>query len=162
MKTVGSLAIVFLVKLLIVATCRPIVVYWSKPIYVNHTPLLCNKDISITCHSVFHFVTIEPYLWRPSRLCPGTNSFSPLHCWLLTHNIQTAHAWSIAHLYADDSKVFGFCRADPTDVQHLRLVSMSCINDIADWMKCNRLQLNSSKSFASGARPHVGTVGLKS
>src|SRR6218665_228061 len=31
-------------------------------------------------------------------------------------------------------------------VQHLLSVSTSCISDIADWMKCNQLQLNSSKS----------------
>src|SRR5688572_8244224 len=50
------------------------------------------------------------------------------------------------HLYADDSQVYGFCRPDSTEVQHLRSVSVSCISDIADWMICNRLQLNSSKS----------------
>src|SRR6218665_2244462 len=50
------------------------------------------------------------------------------------------------HLYADDSQVCGFCRPNSTDVQHLRSVSTNCISDIADWMKCNRLQLNSSKS----------------
>src|SRR6218665_2361308 len=50
------------------------------------------------------------------------------------------------HLYADDSQVYGFCRPNSTDVQHLRSISTSCINDIAGWMKCNRLQLNSSKS----------------
>src|SRR6218665_1590529 len=52
------------------------------------------------------------------------------------------------HLYADDSQVhvYGFCRPNSTDVQHLRSVSKNCISDIADWMKCNRLQLNSSKS----------------
>src|SRR6218665_3373782 len=50
------------------------------------------------------------------------------------------------HLYADDSQVYGFCRPNSTDVQHLWSVSTSCISDIADWMKCNRLQLNSSKS----------------
>src|SRR6218665_850043 len=42
--------------------------------------------------------------------------------------------------------VYSFCRPNSTDVQHLRSVSTSCISDIADWMKCNRLQLNSSKS----------------
>src|SRR6218665_133450 len=50
------------------------------------------------------------------------------------------------HLYADDSQVYGFCRPNSTDVQHLRSVSTSCISDIADWMKCNRLHLNSSRS----------------
>ena len=52
----------------------------------------------------------------------------------------------IGHLYADDSQAYDFCRPNSTDVQHLRSVSKSCISDIADWMKCNRLQLNSSKS----------------
>src|SRR6218665_615576 len=47
------------------------------------------------------------------------------------------------HLYADDSQVYGFFRPNSTDVQHLRSVLTSCISDIADWMKCNRLQLNS-------------------
>src|SRR6218665_1985580 len=50
------------------------------------------------------------------------------------------------HLYSYYSQVYGFCRPNSTDVQHLRSVSTSCINDIADWMNCNRLQLNSSKS----------------
>jgi len=50
------------------------------------------------------------------------------------------------HLYADDSQVCGFCRSNSADVQHLRSVSINCISDIADWKKCNRLQLNSSKS----------------
>ena len=37
-----------------------------------------------------------------------------------------------------------------------KVISMSCISDIAVWMKCNRLQLNSSKSefiwFSSSRR----------
>ena len=44
------------------------------------------------------------------------------------------------------TQIFGYCRPDSTHVQHLRSVSVSCISDIADWMKCNRLQLNSSKT----------------
>src|SRR6218665_2574952 len=36
------------------------------------------------------------------------------------------------HLYADDSQIYGFCRPNSTDVQHLRSVSTSCISDIAD------------------------------
>src|SRR6218665_692791 len=59
------------------------------------------------------------------------------------------------HLFADDSQVYGFCRPNSTDVQHLRSVSTSGISDIADWMKCNRLQLNSSKSEFICVPPHV-------
>lgn len=49
------------------------------------------------------------------------------------------------NLYADDSQVHGFCRLDSTVVRHMRSASVNYISDIADWMKFNRLQLNSSK-----------------
>src|SRR6218665_2190477 len=63
----------------------------------------------------------------------------PLITIIAKHGLQ-------GHLYAVDSQVYGFCRPNSTDVQHLRSVSTSCISDIADWMQCNRLELNSSKS----------------
>src|SRR6218665_1187627 len=59
---------------------------------------------------------------------------------------NTDHYSIQGHLYADYSQVYGFCRPNSTDVQHLRSVSTSCISDIADWMIYNRLQFNSSKS----------------
>ena len=36
-------------------------------------------------------------LWRYSRLSPGTNSFSPIHCWHLNHNSQAWSAWASLH-----------------------------------------------------------------
>ena len=90
---------------------------------------------------------------RPSRLSPGTHSFPPLHSRHFTYNIET---WTArTSLRRDDSQVYGFCRPNSTDVQHLRSVSTSGISDIADWMKCNRLQLNSSKSEFICVPPHV-------
>src|SRR5678816_3308457 len=35
------------------------------------------------------------------------------------------------HLYADDSLVYGFCRPDSTEVQHLLSVSVSCISAVS-------------------------------
>lgn len=51
------------------------------------------------------------------------------------------------HLYGDESRVYSFCGPDFTNVQHLRSVSMSCTDTFSDWMKYNRLQLNSSTSL---------------
>src|SRR6218665_389400 len=94
------------------------------------------------CRLSFH--KNYPYLWRPSRLSPGTHSFPPLQSRHFTYNIET---WTArTSIYADDSQVYGFCRPNSTDVQHPRSVSTNCISDIAYWMKCNRLQLNYSKS----------------
>src|SRR6218665_1111652 len=63
----------------------------------------------------------------------STMNSSALTPWRLTSPIES---------YSDLSSIVSIS----TDVQHLRSVSTSCISDIADWMKCNRLQLNSSKS----------------
>src|SRR6218665_1147160 len=84
-----------------------------------------------------------PYLWSLSRLSSGT-----VFLLLYTADISTIKAKHGLHgnLYADDSQVYGFCRPNSIDVQHLRSVSTSCISEIGDWMKCNRVQLNSSKS----------------
>src|SRR6218665_720642 len=93
------------------------------------------------CRLLLH--NYYPHLWRPSMLSLGTILFLLYTADLLA--IITKHGLQ-RHLYADDSRVYDFCRPNSTDVQHLRSVSTNCISDIADWMKCNRLQLNSSKS----------------
>jgi hypothetical protein len=60
------------------------------------------------------------------------------------------------HLYADDSQIYGSCRPST----HLELQSRisACIDDVADWMRSNRLQLNSAKTeilwSASSRRLH--------
>ena len=48
------------------------------------------------------------------------------------------------HLYADDMQVYGSCR--PSAVADLQLRLSTCIDDVALWMRANRLQLNTNKT----------------
>jgi len=48
------------------------------------------------------------------------------------------------HLYADDTRIYGFCR--PGDTDSLRKRVADCVAAVADWMRSNRLQLNASKT----------------
>ena len=48
------------------------------------------------------------------------------------------------HLYAGDSQIYGSCR--PSAYLELQLRILACIDDVADWMCSNRLQLNSAKT----------------
>ena len=48
------------------------------------------------------------------------------------------------HLYADDTQVYGSC--PPAVVDTLSSQVTECADDIATWMKSNRLQLNPDKT----------------
>ena len=48
------------------------------------------------------------------------------------------------HGYADDTQIYGFCSASSTHSLQERI--SACIDDVALWMSCNRLQLNTSKT----------------
>jgi hypothetical protein len=48
------------------------------------------------------------------------------------------------HLYADDTRVYGSCPAAAVGDLQLRL--SACIEDVARWMRSNRLQLNMDKT----------------
>jgi len=48
------------------------------------------------------------------------------------------------HLYADDTKVYGLCRLSST--LELQNIISICIDDVARWMRSNRLQLNTAKT----------------
>ena len=48
------------------------------------------------------------------------------------------------HLYADDSQIYGSCR--PSAYPELQMRISTCIDDVAEWMRSNRLQLNSTKT----------------
>jgi hypothetical protein len=48
------------------------------------------------------------------------------------------------HLYADDTQTYGSCR--PDDVQDFEQRISACVDDVALWMKSNRLQLNTDKT----------------
>jgi len=61
-----------------------------------------------------------------------------------------------AHLYADDTQVYGLCQSRESP-QLLHRLS-DCLVDVAVWMRSNRLQLNTAKTeviwFASSRRQH--------
>jgi len=46
--------------------------------------------------------------------------------------------------YADDSQIYGSC--SPSHVDDLSSTLSGCVNDVADWMQSNRLQLNAGKT----------------
>jgi len=48
------------------------------------------------------------------------------------------------HLYADDTQIYGSC--SPSHVDMFLSVDTDCVNAVVDWMKSNRLQLNSVKT----------------
>ena len=48
------------------------------------------------------------------------------------------------HLYADDTQIYGSC--SPSDVDMFLSTVTDCVNAVADWMRSNRLQLNSDKT----------------
>jgi len=48
------------------------------------------------------------------------------------------------HLYADDTQIYGFCQPGATDSLRSRVAD--CVAAVADWMRSNRLQLNTSKT----------------
>ena len=59
-------------------------------------------------------------------------------------------------MYADDTQIYGFCR--PTAASQLQQQVSVCIDDVALWMRSNRLQLNTAKTeviwCASSRRQH--------
>ena len=48
------------------------------------------------------------------------------------------------HLYADDTQIYGFC--SPSASLQLQNSISVCIDDVAAWMRSNRLQLNTTKT----------------
>src|SRR5664279_3572757 len=60
------------------------------------------------------------------------------------------------HAYTDDSQIYGFCR--PLEVNSLAARVSACIDEVSEWTRVNRLQLNHSKTeiiwFSSTRRQH--------
>ena len=48
------------------------------------------------------------------------------------------------HLYADDTQIYGFCA--PDEASALQQRTSTCVTQASEWMKVNRLQLNTAKS----------------
>ena len=61
-----------------------------------------------------------------------------------------------SHFYADDTQVYGHC--DVNNVAELSTLVSACVDDVYQWMKSSRLQLNSNKSeviwFTTRRRSH--------
>ena len=47
------------------------------------------------------------------------------------------------HLYADDTQIQGSCR--PGSADQLQSTLSACLDEVSDWMRSNRLQLNTAK-----------------
>jgi Reverse transcriptase (RNA-dependent DNA polymerase) len=65
------------------------------------------------------------------------------------------------HLYADDTQMYGSCHS--YDIDQLKERVSTCIDEVADWMRADRLQLNTAKTeiirFAtSHRRPQLPSV----
>ena len=60
------------------------------------------------------------------------------------------------HLYADDTQIYGAC--SPSMANQLQERMSVCLQDVATWMRANRLQLNTAKTeviwFSSSRRQH--------
>ena len=55
------------------------------------------------------------------------------------------HAFGLSlHQYADDSQIYGSCQ--PHNTSSLSANLTRCTTAVADWMQCNRLQLNADKT----------------
>jgi len=73
-------------------------------------------------------------------MCPWICSFCTLYSADLAKLVES-HG---VHLNADDTQVYGF--SSPSSADQLQKRMSACINDVADWMSSNRLQLNASKT----------------
>jgi len=66
------------------------------------------------------------------------------------------------HAYADDTKIYGFCK--PPNVDTLQERVSVCIDEVTSWMMANRLQLNPAKTevlwCSSARRQHQIPTGL--
>ena len=50
------------------------------------------------------------------------------------------------HIYADDSQIYDSCRPSAYPELQTRISVTACTDDVAEWMRSNRLQLNSVKT----------------
>jgi hypothetical protein len=102
-----------------------------------------------TCQTVFSTYESALLLRHQAQWCGGIPHGSVLgailfllYCGDLQRIIES-HGLR-PHLCADDSQIYGFCR--PSAYPELQMRISASIDDVAGWMRLNRLQLNSAKT----------------
>jgi len=98
---------------------------------------------------------VHTEFWHPKIAISHWLAVSPLQqcstavrhcdCKLLTDlaAVISQHGLS-PHQYADNTQIYGSC--SPTDVHAFSMKVSECLNDVASWIRCNRLQLNPGKT----------------
>jgi len=83
-------------------------------------------------------------VWSAAGVCPWPPSLHFVHRWIdRPHHLIEGHGLR-PHLYADDTQIQGACH--PGSVAQLQSTLSTCLDDVPDWMRTNRLQLNTSKT----------------
>ena len=92
-------------------------------------------------------------VWNATRVGRRTDTFSPLHGGYDTVN-KTPRAATSRLCW----QIMGFC--SPTRIASLREAMSVCIDEVSQWMRSNRLQLNTTKTdiLWCGAPPADGSI----
>ena len=107
---------------------------WFRSYLVGRTQRVCPP----WCH---YIVGCSSRMWRSSGICDWSDFIRPLYTADL---IALVKSYGLSpHLYADDTQIYGSC--SPSHVDMFLSVVTDCANAVADWMRSNRLQLNSDK-----------------
>jgi len=83
--------------------------------------------------------------WVPQGSVLG---LSAVHGGLESHDLGP-HTWA----YADSTRIYGSCR--PTAAARLQMPMSACIDEVALWMRSNRLQVNTGKRRRCHCEPWV-------
>jgi len=62
----------------------------------------------------------------------------------LLYTVDLLRLVECPHMYTDDTQIYGFCC--PAAATQLQQQVSACIDDVAHWMRSNRLQLNTAKT----------------
>ena len=104
---------------------------------------------SLSAVSSRHRIRLTFCIRSATRIGPWTDPVSVLG--LILFLLYTADLLRLVesnhlrpHLYADDTQIYAVCH--PTGTTKLLEQMSACIDDVAMWMRSNRLQLNTAKT----------------